>query len=126
VKLYVTRHALATRRTYPQLFATGAYLPLRTGGARRRHVCAFARVLGRDAVVAVAPVLIAGLTGARPIPPIGPDVWSDTWLRLPPGGARFRNAFTGEELVGTSIGGRAGLWLRDVLAAFPVALLARM
>src|SRR5581483_9922940 len=47
VKLYVTRHALAARRAHSKLFAAGAYLPLRAGGARRRHVCAFARVLER-------------------------------------------------------------------------------
>ena len=105
VKLYLTTQGLRCRRDHAALFASGDYVPLGVIGARRDHVCAFARRLGGIWAVAVVPRL-AGPTGGgswagtartrrgwlRPIRamtcqplrlPLGVDVWGDTTLALP-------------------------------------------
>ncbi|WP_233358149.1 hypothetical protein, partial [Vibrio cholerae] len=54
LKLGWTRHLLKLRNAWPDVFARGAYHPLEVSGAHARHVIAFARSHGRDAVIVVA------------------------------------------------------------------------
>ncbi|MEP6853172.1 MAG: malto-oligosyltrehalose synthase [bacterium] len=101
-KLLVTSRALRLRRDRPELF-TG-YAPVGVEGRTGGHVVAY----DRGGAVAVATRLPVGLA-AR-------GGWHDTTLRLPAGG--FVDVVTGqlhrdEPRVG------------DVLAVYPVALLAR-
>jgi (1->4)-alpha-D-glucan 1-alpha-D-glucosylmutase len=104
-KLWVIRQALALRRRLPDAFGGGgSYRPLTARGPCTGHMVAFAR--GGQAVM-VAPRLVLGLNPA----------WPDTTLTLPRG--HWRNELTGE----TVAGGKAAL--ADLLARFPVALLAR-
>ena len=125
IKLYVTHRSLTYRRTYPQLFLHGGYAPLDSWGAREQHVCAFARQHEQHAMIVVAPRLLSGVAADPHTPPVGAAVWSQTWLGLPDSlGARsYRNVLTGEVLTADRIDGGPGLWLGDILAHFPVALL---
>lgn len=126
-KLYVTYQALSCRRAREDVFAQGHYLPLRTLGRHRNHVCAFARRLGRRSVIAVAPRLVAGLVRGAERPPVGAEVWDDTRLIVPAGLASsvYRDVFTGARLSAGREGRGAGwsLKLGDVLENFPLALL---
>ena len=128
IKMYTLYRALSFRRSHSPLFQNGAYRPLRAVGGEQEHVCAFARTLGEEALVAVAPRLVVGLTGGKETPPVGEEVWGDTWLALPfeKAGRRYRNLFTGEVLAVEGQGAKAGLSLADALRRFPVALLARL
>ncbi len=123
IKLYVTHRGLAARRECPALFLQGHYQALRAVGPRSAHVCAFARAHGGQTAIAVAPVLVAGLTrGAGE--PAGEAVWGATKLVVPRGlGAAFRNLFTDELLEVRYGNGQGHLPLRTVLGRFPVALL---
>jgi (1->4)-alpha-D-glucan 1-alpha-D-glucosylmutase len=104
-KLWLIRQALALRREAPERFAESApYRPLEARGSRARHVVAAER---GDAVVAVVPRLVLGLSG----------VWAETTLELPPG--RWRNLLTRER----KLAGRIAV--TELLRLFPVALLAR-
>jgi (1->4)-alpha-D-glucan 1-alpha-D-glucosylmutase len=125
VKAYVTYQTLRFRREHENLFARGAYLSLEAAGARRDHVCAFARAAGEEVVLVVVPRLVVGLTGGAERPPLGAEVWGKTRLLLPPylAGRSYRNVFTGETVAATDEGGAAGPLLADTLARFPVALL---
>jgi (1->4)-alpha-D-glucan 1-alpha-D-glucosylmutase len=118
IKLFLTWRALTFRRRHREWFATGDYRPLEVRGSLAEHVLAFSR--GAGAVVVVVPRLLArrGVTG----PPLGPSVWQNTTLAPAPVpmGTRLRNVFTGD----TVVAGEAGLALAEVLASFPVALLA--
>ncbi len=106
-KLWTIRQALALRRRRPDLFAAAsAYRPLAVRGEKAGHAMACARGGGDDSAVAVVPRLVIGLG----------DGWGDTAVELP--GGRFRDELTGEEVAG---GPRP---LADLLARFPVALLA--
>jgi (1->4)-alpha-D-glucan 1-alpha-D-glucosylmutase len=124
VKLFVIHEGLAFRRAHRALFEAGAYRPLEVRGAYAEHVCAFARVADGAAAVTVLPRLLArrGIDAL----PLGVEYWADTWLELPRElGGWLANVLTGERLATTPAGEAAALPLADVLAAFPVALLAR-
>ncbi|HEY4590919.1 MAG TPA: malto-oligosyltrehalose synthase, partial [Thermoanaerobaculia bacterium] len=104
-KLWLIHQGLQLRRRSPEAFGpAGAYEPLRATGPRAEHVVAFLR---GGAVAAVAPRLPLRLHGD----------WQGTALELPPGS--WRDELTGEE----SEGGLRPV--SDLLARFPVALLAR-
>jgi (1->4)-alpha-D-glucan 1-alpha-D-glucosylmutase len=124
VKLYVTRQALRLRRDRAGLFCRGEYRPLETDGPLAEHVCAFARVGEGDAAVTAVPRLCA--RRGVDIPPLGPEYWGGTVLRVPADlGSRFLNTMTGEHLQTTGTPGGPVLALGEVFRSFPVALLAR-
>src|SRR5262249_13882198 len=83
IKTYLVSRTLEFRRTHPDLFTAGSYLPVESTGAKRDHVCAFARTLDDSAMIVVVPRLGAGLARETEQPPIGPDVWGQTSLLLP-------------------------------------------
>ncbi|HEX3556971.1 MAG TPA: malto-oligosyltrehalose synthase [Thermoanaerobaculia bacterium] len=105
-KLWVIRQGLHLRRRRPQAFGTeGDYEPLPIEGGRAWHAVGFVR--GGEVAV-VVPRLVVHLRGD----------WQDTTVNLPAG--RWRNELTGEEVEG---GNRP---VADLLARFPVTLLARV
>ncbi|MHB8618225.1 MAG: malto-oligosyltrehalose synthase, partial [Chloroflexota bacterium] len=124
VKLYAITRMLDLRRRQACLFASGAYQPLRGLGSRKGNVFAFARASQDAGVVVVTPILVAGVTGRRSIPPVGEAVWGGTWVSVPgnPGDA-FRDVFTGQVLRSESVEGVTALPLGAVLGAFPVSCL---
>lgn len=104
-KLWLIRQGLRLRRRRPgALGPESTYEPLQVSGEKADHAVAFLR--GGE-VAAVVPRLVLKLGGN----------WGDTVLDLPEG--RWRNELTGEEVAGGRIG------LGELLARFPVALLAR-
>lgn len=127
IKLHLIRQVLCHRRAHLDLYTTGSYLPLETSGSRKEHVCAFARASRDDIAVVVAPRFFTRLVASPDQPPIGLDVWGDTWLSLPKDrvASRFRNLLTGETVASEVESGGVGLRIASVLGSFPVALLAR-
>jgi (1->4)-alpha-D-glucan 1-alpha-D-glucosylmutase len=125
IKLYVTHQTLMHRRAHPRLFRDGAYAPLNVSGSQQRHVCAFARQLEQEELLVVVPRFFARLLPEPPTPPLGPTIWSETWLMLPPSSAerRYHNLFTGEIIDATPREDGFALAVGAVFANFPVALL---
>jgi (1->4)-alpha-D-glucan 1-alpha-D-glucosylmutase len=119
-KLLTTHRLLTLRRAESELFDRAPYIPLATVGARHDHVVAFSRRWGDRWVITVVPRLVLSLAGPGALP-VGPEVWGDTEVVLPPGApGEWRNVLTS-----TSVhtgGGR--LSAAGVLADFPVAVLA--
>ena len=60
-KLYLISRLLRLRKEREALFRHGGYTAVRTSGTRARHVVAYARRHAGDAIVTIAPRLIAGL-----------------------------------------------------------------
>ncbi len=105
-KLLVAAKALQFRKAHGSLFARGEYLPLEVRGPHAERVCAFARRHENEWAVVVAPRWVSSL-----------DDWGETGLVLPEGApAEWKDVITG--LIPPS------RLLRDLLAEFPVALLA--
>jgi (1->4)-alpha-D-glucan 1-alpha-D-glucosylmutase len=117
-KLFLINRALKARNDRPALFQQGDYLPMTVEGPRSRHIVAFARRLGGEWALAVAPRFLTRLV-AETESPLGDAVWKGTVIRLPddrPAG--WTNALTGEEISGDD-----ALSVGDILRHFPVGLL---
>jgi (1->4)-alpha-D-glucan 1-alpha-D-glucosylmutase len=99
MKLFVTCKALQFRKANPELFARGEYVPLRAGDC----IAAFGRRLGDRWAVVVAPRWTVGF-----------QAWGELALPLPE--LEWTDALTG--LI------PASHRLADILAEFPVAMLA--
>ena len=125
-KLYVTWKALNVRQCARDLFDNGDYVPLSVRGTKVNHLVAFARSYGTSSVIVAVPRLTASLLGTTHKFPIGADVWGETFVELPSsfGGVRYRNIFSSEMHLAESRDGRLFLKASDLLADFPVALLA--
>jgi (1->4)-alpha-D-glucan 1-alpha-D-glucosylmutase len=120
IKLYVLSRLLRYRRDKPGLFSAGSYVPIEGAGSKADHVFAFARQRDRDTVLVIVPRLVRTLLSAARTLPLGSDVWGETFLQLPDNLAAtaWQSLFTGEQLSGPRLA------VADVLANFPVALLA--
>ncbi len=120
--MFVVQAGLGLRNRARSLFANGDYVPLAVTGSAADHLVAFARVLGDDAAIVIAPRFpLELLRGQSSVVPSSRH-WADTTVDLPSSlqGARFRNIFTEETFTAN-----ASLPVKEVLARFPVATLAR-
>ena len=133
IKLYVTWKTLSFRRKYEGLFRDGNYLPLKTGGQRAEHLCAFARNEGNVTLLVIVPRLLAALLGEQAEAggfPVGEAVWGNTWVELPPvpadrQRAPWLNVLTDETFTAQPLGKgeRQALDVARLFHAFPYALL---
>ncbi len=125
VKLYVTWRSLNYRREHAELFADGAYVPLKAGGAEKDHVCAVAWQREKRVLIVIVPRLVAGLTRQTTLQPLGVQAWGDTHLALPRKlkDEKYQNIFTGETVSTLHQENRSELHLAQVLSTFPVAAL---
>jgi (1->4)-alpha-D-glucan 1-alpha-D-glucosylmutase len=123
IKHFITWRALELRREREALFRDGAYAPLAVSGEHADHLCAFARVLGDDCVIAIAPRLACTLMGGETLVPIGDEVWGDTRVALAnlPRAQDWRDVLTGARLIARE---REALPVASALEITPVALLA--
>ncbi len=126
-KLLLTWKVLQLRRTQPLLFRHGAYRRLRVRGEHAANICAFSRRLGPRRVVIIAPRLYRRLLAERGGLPLGDEVWGDTLIELPReprGRSAFRSVLDGRELQPQAQGDSTGFLAGEVLAQFPVGVLA--
>ena len=82
IKQWLVHTLLNERKQQPDLFATGAYLPLSVVGAQQGHVLAFARQLGEMWYVVAVPLGLAELCADQKSDAVSAD-WGDTRLVLP-------------------------------------------
>ena len=123
VKLAVVQRVLALRAHLPELLSQSAYLPLAVRGAHASHVIAFARRHGNAWAVVVASRLAAGLLGEDgDLPLVEPAKWEDTAVEVP-SDLSARALFDWLSPAAPKAGENGLLYLRDALAAMPIALL---
>lgn len=128
LKLFTIMATLEYRRLHAALYERGDYLPLETGGTKKQHLCAFARVHEDGAVMTVVPRFLATLMSQATHPPLGPPTWEDTWVAVPPWPtlARFRHVLTGEVFGAESVQGRRVLQAAKIFQYCPIGLLERI
>jgi (1->4)-alpha-D-glucan 1-alpha-D-glucosylmutase len=124
VKLYLIYKTLHLRSRYEELFQKGSYLPLYASGKFRDHVCAFARRLKHQWVIAVTPRLLASFLPAAGSS-WGAMPWEDEVLRLPDSAPQsWRSILTKETFRACETKDRkAGLPLQAIFKQVPVALI---
>jgi (1->4)-alpha-D-glucan 1-alpha-D-glucosylmutase len=117
-KMFLIMRGLAARKDNPDLFAKGDYVQLKTEGAFRDNVVAFARRLDRAWALAVTPRFCTELTDPGEFP-LGTDVWMDTAVSFPKNAPRtWIHAVTGE-----TVSGDGRIPVAGALSRFPAALL---
>jgi 4-alpha-glucanotransferase len=102
IKLWMTHILLEERKSYPDLFLLGKYVPLKITGKYSDHIIAFARVHDNSWLVTVVPLFLSLISDKA-----GPDKvkWSDTAIELPDIAPRkwsspfFKNEFAFEETI---------------------------
>ena len=119
LKQHVIASLLKLRQQHPDLFWHGEYLPLTIAGEKREHAVAFARKLGRQTLIVIAPrFLAAAIRQADGLP--GADFWYAT-------GVSMRDLAAEDTLVdlfsNRSFERGERLMLDDVLAERPYAVL---
>ncbi len=125
LKLWLTWRTLRLRQQHPELFQSGAYVPVEsTADDGNRHLCGFVRRAGEISTVTVAsrfPSQLCDIGGGAW--PVGASVWSTDQLALPEdlSGRQWRNVLTGELLAGAAAS--PNLPVAEVLRTLPVALL---
>ncbi len=125
IKLYLIYRTLNFRRLHPRLFSSGSYLPLEGMGPMKDHVCTFARTREDEVILVAVPRLVVRLTGGKEQPPLGEEIWKDTWLALPADWVNrtLINLYTGERISVSKKDQVSGLPLAEVFRNFPVAVL---
>jgi (1->4)-alpha-D-glucan 1-alpha-D-glucosylmutase len=117
IKLFLTYKVLQARNENMELFLKGDYLPLKVVGKFQDCIVAFARQVGDQVAIIVAPRLLTSLVnpGERPLG----DVWEDTAIQLPAGmPSVWKDAIAAQTLQGNE-----AVPVSEVLKNFPVALL---
>jgi (1->4)-alpha-D-glucan 1-alpha-D-glucosylmutase len=122
VKLWLVARVLALRRERAAWFERAGYLPIAAQGAHAARLLAYARTGDGALLVSVVPRLWSALSSNEAQWPLG-ALWGDTRLALPRAAGGWRNVLTGERIAAEPGGDAATVAMRDVLAAFPVALL---
>ena len=125
VKMLLTTAGLRLRRDWPEVFVKGRYVPLVTDVPVRAGIVAFARVLDEQAVLFIAPRLVAPLMADTGTLPLGGEGWKTSRILLPPElhGRTFRNHLIGAEVRPTAIGGEEWLFAGQVFETMPVGIL---
>lgn len=126
VKLAVVQRGLALRSHLPALLGEGAYLPLDVEGEHAAHAIAFARRYGNAWAVIVATRLAMPLLdehGAHDgVPCVDAAAWGDAAVVLP-NDLASRALFDWLSPAAPKVDENGRLYLREVLAALPVAML---
>jgi (1->4)-alpha-D-glucan 1-alpha-D-glucosylmutase len=124
LKLFTIFQTLNFRRGNEAVVAHGNYQPCPAAGDRADCLCAFTRTLEDQEVLVAVPRLVVRLTGGSPVPPLGADVWQQTYLQLPKedGDRTFRNLLTGQGVVVVEHNGTPAVAAGDLFAHFPVFL----
>ncbi|HLN10457.1 MAG TPA: malto-oligosyltrehalose synthase, partial [Xanthobacteraceae bacterium] len=121
IKQLVIRRALALRRSLPDLFARGDYLPCEAAGEGAEHVIAFVRHCGGLVALTITSRLPARLLGGGDALIIPPSTWDGTTLQIPGLGAPT----PWHDVIGrrTAVPVGASAPLSELFGGLPVALL---
>ncbi|MBF8780551.1 malto-oligosyltrehalose synthase [Pseudomonas fulva] len=120
VKQMLIARVLDVRRSHPELFSRGQYIPLAVQGRHADRVLAFARV-GTDArAIVIAPRLASALLGNAPAPLVAAQDWGDTCVILP---SELSVTTCKGLFAGDAVSHSGQLKLSSVLAEFPVNVL---
>jgi len=119
IKMFLTQRVLQLRREHVDLFQRGDYLALAANGTFAECCVSFARRLGNQWIVVIAPRLSSRLG----FPPVG-ERWKDTALELPETLSleKAHNLFTCRDLHHE----RRQISIADAITILPFALITNL
>ncbi|GIK12442.1 MAG: malto-oligosyltrehalose synthase [Candidatus Brocadia sp. AMX2] len=128
IKLYLIYKALNYRKANREIFERGDYSPLEAMGEKAMNVCSFVRQFGNSMALVVAPRFFTRLIQQPERLPFGKEVWKDSVIIVPHEETekKYRNIFTGEIVATVSYKDATILYLSEIFAHFPVALLEKI
>ncbi len=98
IKLLLTSVLLNIRKSEPDIFTGGDYIPLATTGRLAANILAFARKLGNRWLLCIVPLHTGTLPMAKGKGNIRPSAWRGTRILLPAGApVKWENRITGQE-----------------------------
>jgi len=120
IKLFLIYRALKAKNKHPEVFQSGAYIPLDVAGKFKDHIIAFGRNHGNKWAVTVAPrFLTAVIKEGEDL--FGQEVWEDTYIPLPEGiSPGWKDVITDQYVDNGS-----KFLIGEVLTHFPVTLLMK-
>lgn len=124
VKLYVLARSLMLRNRAVSLIRDGSYLPLRVGGARSKHVVAFARRQSSAVAVIAVGRLFGELFPPEQVTYAGNADWADTEIAFDDAGHRaFVDVFTGRRFTNDPGASERKFTAAELFATLPVVAL---
>ncbi len=97
IKLFTTYITLEIRRTDPELFEKGEYIPLQFSGTKSNTIIGYARQYENRWAIIVAPKEVVELNCTDALP-LGETAWFNTCLLLPENAPeKWLNVFTGTD-----------------------------
>ncbi|MDD5009773.1 MAG: hypothetical protein PHC68_15390, partial [Syntrophorhabdaceae bacterium] len=128
IKIYLIYKALHYRRKNRYLFETGKYIPLITDGEKWENICSFARKKADTIAITVAPRFLSRIIPRHTDLPLGRAVWGNTFIAVPfeREKAEYRNIFTDEIVQVHNHEQSKVLYIGEILANYPVALLDKV
>lgn len=123
IKLFITQQTLRLRRSLPDLFTKGCYLPLSIAGPKENHLIAFARALDEKIVIVIASRFFTFLMKDFSSCSDG-RVWKETFVEVPIEFTKrkFKDIYTADELVLDSL----HVPLERVFSKMPFAVLVSL
>ena len=123
IKLFTIWKALGCRRSHPELFREGDFIPLPAAGEKSEHIISFLRRRGEEQAIVAIPRWIGGLRDCKNAAACE-TFWKDTTLQVPPTHAKpWRNVFTGRTIGNGDSTHESAVMATELFADFPVALL---
>lgn len=117
VKMFLIYRCLEARRRNKELFQSGCYKHLKTGGVFKRSIIAFAREWGEERMIVAVPRFLVSVISPDELP-LGAKVWKDTYVEIPQGVFTCKEEITGRELTFEH-----GINAGELFESFPAALL---
>lgn len=118
IKMYVLFKTLLKRRREKEIFQKGEYLPLTMIGKAGKKFIAYARVLGEEWRIILAPIYVSGIFDHETLKPRNGSLF-DLFLKLPEDApTEWDFVFTGQSVIT-----EGKIPLQDCISEFPVAIL---
>lgn len=118
IKMYVLFKTLLSRRREKEIFQKGEYLPLKLLGKGGKNFITYARILGEEWRIILAPIYVSAIFDHETLKPRNGSLF-DAFINLPEEApTEWDFVFTGQSIIS-----ERKIPIQDCISEFPVAIL---